>query len=179
MSTPLMIGSKVSFLKDIGQGTILKIENDQFLIRDENGFENWYNQDEIVPRMQVSDEKLLADNAIHKRMGEKHPAIKPKFKKKIVESKIDLHMENLVSSHKGMTNHEILLIQLSHFKQFLQRTELDKVSRIVVVHGLGTGKLKAEIQTIIKDIKGAEMFDADYLTYGQGASIIERRYNIR
>ena len=51
-----------------------------------------------------------------------------------------------------------------------------RIPQFIVVHGKGTGKLKSEIQNLVRDIKGAEMFDADYM---QRASIIEQKYNIR
>lgn len=179
MSTHLKPGSKVSFLNDVGQGKIIEAKDGRFLVEDENGFDHWYFPKDLVPLMNVSESQLLGKSELHRKNLEFSDSPTSVQKKGIVERKIDLHMENLVDSHKGMTNHEILLTQIRHFKRFLTVAEKEKVGRLIIVHGQGTGKLKSEIRGIVNDIKGAEMFDADYLTYGQGASVIERKYNIR
>ncbi len=179
MSTHLKLGDKVSFLNEVGRGVIIEAKDGRFLVEDEHGFENWYFPQNLVPVMNVSDHQLIGKSELHSKnrlTSESSPSIQ---KKGVVERKIDLHMENLVESQNGMTNHDILLTQIRHFKQFLARTEKEKIGRLIVVHGQGTGKLKAELRDIVRDIKGAEMFDADYLSYGQGASVIERKYNVR
>ena len=48
---------------------------------------------------------------------------------------IDLHIENLIESHRGMNNSEILNIQMMHFRRFLN-TSISKQHRKIVVKSI-------------------------------------------
>jgi dsDNA-specific endonuclease/ATPase MutS2 len=179
MANRLKVGDKVSFLSETGHGTILEIQNNQAKVEDESGFLYWYTIDDLVAFMSVTDQNLFETKF------EKFEDIpKPRSKENNIQEqteewKIDLHMENLVDYHGLMTNHEIVLTQLSHFNKFLKEAEKARINKMIVIHGVGSGKLKAEIKSIVQGIKGAEMYDADYQKNGAGASIIERKYNVR
>lgn len=176
MRSRLTLGSKVSFLKDTGSGIILAIQDGEYLVEDEHGFENWHDLSDLVPTMIVTDEKLFANNNSIQKNIEDIPLNTTTVVNAEKEWRIDLHLENLLDNSKGMTNHEIVTLQLLHFKGFLKKAEQARAGRLTVVHGVGKGKLKGEIQQIVRGINGAEMFDADY---HQGSSIIERKYNVR
>ncbi|MFA7272992.1 MAG: hypothetical protein WC044_03950 [Crocinitomicaceae bacterium] len=176
----LKTGSKVRFLHEVGSGIILKINDKTAVLLDENGFEMEYPIHLLVPQMSASEDELL--KAVSNQGKINIPLKKDLFTKKRKgeqEWKVDLHMENLTDTHRNMTNHEIVTFQLNHFKAFLKTAENAKIGRLIVVHGVGSGKLKEEIKLLINGINGAEIFDADYTEYGMGASIIERKYNIR
>jgi|TARA_R110000737_G_scaffold161270_1_gene189147 nucleoside 2-deoxyribosyltransferase len=174
------IGETVRFLHEVGSGKILEIKSNSAILEDENGFEMEYPFSQLVPSMQASEDELLGKVESQSKINLtiKKPLFTPKYKGE-KEWKLDLHMENLTDSHKNMTNHEILTVQLNHFKKFIKTAEEAKVGRMVIVHGVGTGKLKNEILQLVRGINGAELFDADYSEYGRGASILERKYNIR
>ena len=174
MENILKIGDKVSFLHATGRGVVKEILNLEYRVEDEFGFDNWHRAEELVPLMQVSDKELFA--SLSNKEGESQKKDKLFSKPPQEEWKIDLHLENLVDSHRDMTNHEIVTLQLRHFKSYLQKVRNARIHQFIVVHGKGTGKLKSEIQDLVRDINGAEMFDADYM---QGASVIEQKYNIR
>lgn len=170
------IGNKVSLLHETGQGIIRQIAGDRVLVEDEMGFENWYAKNEIVPIMSVSDDDLFSQTDILLKKSEQALSKSKAEFKNDAEWTIDLHMENLTESHNGMSNYEILQIQLAHFNRFLKKAEEAKIGRLIVVHGRGTGKLKSEIKLIVNALKGTEIYDADL---SRGASIIERKYNWR
>lgn len=174
------IGDHIRFLNEVGSGIVLEIKSSTVIVEDENGFEMEYPKSLLVPIMSASEDELLNKVGDQSKINIsiKKPLFTPK-KKGESEWKIDLHMENLVDSHKNLTNHEIVTIQLNHLKKFIKTAETARIGRMVVVHGVGSGKLKSEIVQIINGINGAEIYDADYSEYGQGASIIERKYNIR
>ena len=174
------IGDRVSFISEVGSGVVLEVKSSTIILEDENGFEMEYPMSLLVPSMNVSEEELLGkmEHQSKVNLTVKKTIFTPKRNSE-AEWKIDLHMENLVDSHRNMTNHEIITVQLNHFKRFITSAEKAKIGRLVIVHGVGTGKLKSEISAIVKGINGAEIFDGDYSEYGRGASVIERRYNIR
>ncbi|MEM6963569.1 MAG: Smr/MutS family protein [Bacteroidota bacterium] len=86
-------------------------------------------------------------------------------------NEIDLHIENLSSSFSGLSNAEILRIQLAHFDSFLEKALKIGVSRIFVIHGLGKGKLKNEIATRLIQHPHVKTFKNEYHPkYGFGAT---------
>ena len=65
-------------------------------------------------------------------------------------SVVDLHMEKLSDDFKHMSNFEILSIQLHEFQKWYDLAVAHKQASLVVIHGVGTGKLRDEIHEILK-----------------------------
>lgn len=95
-----------------------------------------------------------------------------KQKIKDLTREIDLHIEELIDSHSGLTNAQILAIQLEHFEKELQYCLSNGIKKLIVIHGVGNGKLKTEITAILKTVDDVEFFDASYKDYGFGATEI-------
>ncbi len=89
---------------------------------------------------------------------------------KDLTKEIDLHIEELVDSHSGLTNGEILSIQLERFEKEIQYCLSNGIKKLIVIHGVGNGKLKSEIVSILKTIDDIEFYDASYKDYGYGAT---------
>lgn len=83
---------------------------------------------------------------------------------------IDLHIDELVDSHKNLTNYEIMSIQLERFEKELQYCMSNGIKKLILIHGVGNGKLKQEIISILKTVDDIEYFDASYKEYGYGAT---------
>ncbi|HWY39148.1 MAG TPA: DUF2027 domain-containing protein [Bacteroidia bacterium] len=89
----------------------------------------------------------------------------------MIEKEIDLHAENLLGSFKHMSNHEILQVQLKHFQKNLEEAIANHYYKIVFIHGVGNGRLKQEIHTILKNYsKEVSVKDGSYKKYGYGAT---------
>ncbi len=132
--------------------------------------------------LQNASEKINApleiNNTLTKQVERK---IKENFNKQLpekhhhfyIEDTIDLHIENLIDSHKGMTNAEIITIQLRHFRKALDEAIVHKLPKFTVVHGIGKGKLKAEIWIILKQYGAVRSFANEYHPrFGFGATEI-------
>ncbi|MBM3412701.1 MAG: Smr/MutS family protein [Bacteroidetes bacterium] len=90
---------------------------------------------------------------------------------------VDLHIENLLTDWKGLSNFEILQIQLSHFEKMVERTIRNQHPTLVVIHGIGEGKLKNEIHQLLRQYKEVFSFDNQYHPrFGQGATTIQFQY---
>ncbi len=87
-----------------------------------------------------------------------------------LEKEVDLHIEELVDNSSGMSNHEMLNIQLERFEKELDKAIESGAKKIVFIHGVGNGRLKHEIQTILKGMKGVNFQDGSYKLYGFGAT---------
>lgn len=86
---------------------------------------------------------------------------------------IDLHIENLIANYSGMSNSEIIKIQLQHFDKFMQKAYRLGVPKVFVIHGIGKGKLRDEIATKLLQEYTISTFKNDYHPkYGFGATEI-------
>ena len=86
------------------------------------------------------------------------------------EREVDLHIEELVDNSRGMSNGEIVQVQLNHFQRELDSAIAQHLHKIVFIHGVGTGKLKNDIHQILKSYTNIRFHDASYGKYGFGAT---------
>lgn len=111
-------------------------------------------------------------------MAEKEEKINQKDKK-ISETKpdieeVDLHIHEIVEDYSGLSEGEILKIQLNRFYDALDKAVNENIRKIVFIHGLGNGKLKHEIRKAI-DTKYPDLTyqDASFKEYGFGATLVK------
>ncbi len=92
-------------------------------------------------------------------------------------SVVDLHIEKLTENWKGLSNFEILTIQLSNFEKYYQLAIAHHQPNLIVIHGVGTGKLRNEIHGILKLKKEVKSFANQYHSnFGFGATEIYFQY---
>jgi hypothetical protein len=92
-------------------------------------------------------------------------------------SVIDLHIEKLTSDWKRLTNFEILSRQLSTFEKYYNLALAHHQPNLIVIHGIGTGKLREEIHEILKSKKEVKSFVNQYHhNFGFGATEIFFQY---
>lgn len=98
------------------------------------------------------------------------PPAQPKYE-------LDLHIEMLVKEWRGLKNIEILAIQLNEFVHYLELAIVHHQHSMIVIHGVGKGKLKEEIHAILRDTPEVERFVNEYHPrYGYGATEIFFRH---
>jgi len=87
------------------------------------------------------------------------------------EKEIDLHTDAFLVDTNGLNATDILLLQLERFRKSLDRAIMSGQKMLLVVHGVGKGKLKKEIENILRDNEHVVDFhDASYPKYGYGAT---------
>ena len=92
-------------------------------------------------------------------------------------SVIDLHIEKITDSWKGLTNFEIITIQLKEFEKWYDLAVAHHQPDLIVIHGVGKGKLKDEIHDILKTKKDVKYFVNQYdPRFGYGATEIFFQY---
>jgi hypothetical protein len=89
---------------------------------------------------------------------------------KSLEKEVDLHIEELIKNPDNISSHEKLSIQLEKFEKELDAAMANNFRKITFIHGVGNGRLKQEIITTLKSIKGLSYQDAPYKIYGFGAT---------
>ncbi|MCK4562000.1 MAG: Smr/MutS family protein [Flavobacteriaceae bacterium] len=165
------IGDKIGLINDTLSGIIIKMDKHHITLECDEGFTYNCKPNEII-QLKNFDEALSNKN-IHNSITEKGNVIpknnKSRDLKKSSVLEIDLHMHQLIDSEKGMTNFEMLSIQLAAAKKKLEFAITKKAQRVVFIHGIGEGVLKNELHLMLKKYP-VEIFEASYTNYGQGAT---------
>lgn len=98
----------------------------------------------------------------------KQPSVRPGTF--INEKEVDLHIEELVNDFRGLTNGEMVKIQLERFSKEMDNAMKNHFSRIIFIHGVGNGRLKQEIRKELRAYPGIAFRDGDHTKYGYGAT---------
>lgn len=92
-------------------------------------------------------------------------------------SVVDLHIEKLSDNWRNMTNYEILGLQLKTFEKYYELALAHIQPSLIVVHGLGTGRLRDEIHDLLRLRKEVKSFVNQYHPqFGYGATEIFFQY---
>src|SRR5665647_2171387 len=109
--------------------------------------------------------------------GQLYDVSRVKQKLEPARSVVDLHIEKLTDNWKGLSNFEILTIQLSNFEKYYNLAIAHRQPNLIVIHGVGTGKLRNEIHEILKTKREVKSFANQYHTnFGFGATEIFFQY---
>lgn len=85
------------------------------------------------------------------------------------EAEVDLHISTLRDNYEGLSNHEILQIQVSYFDRSLESAILNNYAKVIYIHGIGNGILKASLINRLKEYEDIEFRNAAFARYGNGA----------
>lgn len=86
---------------------------------------------------------------------------------------IDLHIEKITNHYQHLSNFEILTLQLKEFEKWYDIAVANRLTSFIVIHGVGTGKLKEELHEILKTKPEVKNFINQYDSrFGYGATEI-------
>lgn len=130
-----------------------------------------------VPRR----ETVIDGNRLREAMKEKKAADNPR--RRVVRKRtraerradgiivVDLHITELVDTTRGLSNADMLNLQIDKFSQIMDENLKNKGQKIVFIHGKGEGVLR---NAILKELnhryKGHDVQDASFREYGFGAT---------
>lgn len=100
-----------------------------------------------------------------------------KSRKDEVVMEIDLHIEKLVPNKRGMSNYDILTLQTETAQRQLEFAMRNRIPKIVFIHGVGEGILKAELDFLLGRYDTITFQDANYQKYGLGATEVYIKQN--
>lgn len=183
------IGDRVKFLNEVGGGVVISTGADRVLVEDEHGFEWEMALSDVVAESPHLENKYhLADTQIDLKRSVDMPQSLAEAKEaeilqfvsahgKKTYLEIDLHINELVDRTAHLTNHQMVTIQLDHFKRLLTLAKKQKYQKLVFIHGVGEGVLRSEIRQLLSKIENCDFYDADYEKYGKGATEVKLWYN--
>ena len=92
-------------------------------------------------------------------------------------SVVDLHIEKLTNNWKHLSNFEIMSMQLNEFEKQMDLAIAHYQPSIIMIHGVGIGKLKDEIHEVLKSKREVKNFYNKYdPRFGYGATEIFFQY---
>ena len=180
------VGDKVRFLNEVGEGRVIEIlSSNNVLVENQDGFDYAYAVSDLVSTAPKEDYKLegieLVESVNEKVQAESKSKKLDEFHKKFnhlekinkEEHEIDLHIEELIDSHRGMSNSQILSVQMANFNRELNVAMRQGSKKLIAIHGVGEGVLRAEIRKEIHyNYPEFQTHDANYKKYGYGATEI-------
>lgn len=167
------IGDRVEVLDEAIKGTVQEIEGDMVTLMTKDGFPMKFAAKDLVKiqgKISVSNievSQIMEEKEVPRR--KKAVSKKPK-ERNLPKMEVDLHIHQLVRSTKGLTNFDMLNIQLETAKRRLDFAIQKRIQKVVFIHGVGEGVLKDELQYLFNKYDNLKYYDADYQKYGLGAT---------
>jgi len=168
------IGKQVAVLDDTLKGVIVNIENQIIDIQDSDGMIYQYNQNELViideDQYQLSKYSDINNSLLNDKIQDqiKKPSSFKKDKNEVI-LEVDLHINQLIKSTKGLDNFDMLSLQIDTAKRKIEYAISKRISKIVFIHGVGEGVLKSELHYLLGRYP-VRFYDASYQKYGLGAT---------
>jgi len=171
------IGDHVSVLDDDMDGVVSVINGDKITIETTDGFTMTYFVNQLVKNLNSSDlsGRIKSFNA-QRIQQEKEVPLKHKQptavrqKGEIPPPEFDLHIEKLVKNPKMMSNYQILNLQIETAQRHIEFALRNRIPKIVFIHGVGEGVLKADLDAMLSRYDQITFQDANYQKYGVGAT---------
>ncbi len=180
------IGDKVSVLDEAVNGVVVSIKNTEITIETEDGFPMTYFVNELIKNNNTSDlNNFNRSDALLKKNNDLQPSRKQKELQKKFENvergvpEFDLHIEKLTNNFKGMSNYDILTLQMETAKRHVDFAIRNRIPKIVFIHGVGEGILKSELDFMLHRYEQISFQDANYQKYGLGATEIYFKQNTK
>lgn len=84
---------------------------------------------------------------------------------------VDLHIEKLLDNTSGLSNADMLLLQMKEFRRVMDENVRKPGQKLVIIHGKGDGVLRKNILQELKyRYKNCSSQDASFREYGYGAT---------
>lgn len=133
-------------------------------------------KNDVPQRQMVVDSSMLEQAMREKRQADKperRRVEKHQHAKKGTIIEVDLHIGALLDTTAGLSNGDMLEVQLGEFRKTLDANIRNKGQKIVFIHGKGEGVLrKAILDELKRKYKNCEAQDASFREYGFGATLV-------
>jgi hypothetical protein len=170
-------GDKVSVLDEAVDGVVLSVKDKIITIETVDGFVMSFASNELIKIGETTNLmegiKGFNINEVSKEKEIPKPRSFVKEKKdknELPVPEFDLHIEKLVPNKRGMSNYDILTLQSETAKRHIEFAIRNRIPKIVFIHGVGEGVLKAELDFLLGRYDNIVFQDANYQKYGSGAT---------
>ena len=102
---------------------------------------------------------------------DRHGSIPP------IRTVVDLHIEKLADDWKHLSPAAMLDLQIKTFERHYEQAVMHHQSNLIIIHGVGTGRLRDEIHDLLRHKKEVKSFVNQYHpSFGYGATEIYFQY---
>lgn len=169
------IGNTVEVIDDAIKGKVIAVEKNNITIETDDGFPMQFHPSELVLVEEnlashitnYSIQKAVKDKETPKR---KQATARPRKERDAPKMEVDLHIHQLTNQYKGLSNYDMLTLQLDTAKRQLEFAISKRIQKVVFIHGVGAGVLKEELKYLFGRYDNVSFYDADYQKYGLGAT---------
>lgn len=181
-------GDYVQVLDEDEEGVVINIIGEEVTVETKDGFLLTYKPKEllkVVKEDEVDMRSASTRSSVSEALQDKVDPIKRSFTKDKRSRKdefileVDLHIEKLTKDFKRMDKHDMLTLQLDTARGQVEFAIRNRIPRIVFIHGVGEGILKAELEYLFSRYPEIVAEDANYQKYGVGATQIYFKQNVR
>ena len=158
-------GDRVRFKDAAGSAVVTRVEGITVYVEDSFGFEHGYEEHELIPYQTMEVDHIQVKD-------EKRKIAQPAAQQ-VDRLIIDLHSHELIESTSGWTKYEILNYQLDRARQTVSEAKRRKVSKVLIIHGKGSGRLKDEVHQMLSRMGGLNYYFADFADGGYGATEVQ------
>ena len=179
------VGDLVEAIDDAIKGQVIKIVGSTIYVLGDDGFEFQFQNHELIKIETEINIGSFSDKSISQIRQEKEsdkksqPRLTKPKKRHQPTFVVDLHIHHLTDSTKGMTNFDMLNLQLDTARQQLEFAIKKRMPKMVFIHGVGQGVLRQELETILRRYNNVSFYDADYKDYGLGATEVKIFQNVK
>jgi dsDNA-specific endonuclease/ATPase MutS2 len=184
MNEKFELGDKVAVLDEAIEGEVVAVKNNEIFIKTTDDFVMTFFVNELVKLQKTSDlNNLFSSKSISEVLKDKKEPVKRSFTKEKKSKKeefvmeVDLHIEKLVQNFRGMSNFDILNIQMDTVKHKLEFAIKNRLPKMVLIHGVGEGVLKSEIEFFLSRYDSVVFQEANFQKYGFGATEVYIKQN--
>ncbi len=168
------IGNHVAVIDDTVKGKVIEVNGNQIIIQTDDGFNYHCKTNELIL---IGDLESHLNNDNFLEFINENEESKPKMtiikkdslKNQAPPMEVDLHIHHLTNTTRGMSNFDMLTLQIKTAEQQLKFAISKKIQRVVFIHGKGEGVLKEELNFLFKKYP-VKHYEASFLKYGQGAT---------
>ncbi len=161
------IGDRVSFIDEPGGGIVRSVKSGQVLIETDEGFEEWVASDILIRRGDLPIKEVVQKD----QKGQRQKTVLKREKSDYLE--VDLHIHELVEYSKHLSNYQMLQMQLHEAEKAIAKARRAFVKKVILIHGVGEGKLRTELHQMLAGMERLNFYDADFNRYGAGATEVE------
>ncbi|GHT63468.1 mannonate oxidoreductase [Bacteroidia bacterium] len=145
---------------------------------------DFFDDEALIFPLVVNDsatrEMLVSASDLQEAMTQKteadsprHQLLPAKKEKPAPILEVDLHINELLDSTQGLSNADILNVQLDLFRKTMEENKAKKGQKIVFIHGKGEGVLRNAVLSELKaKYKNFPVQDASFREYGFGATLV-------
>jgi len=182
MKDSFKVGQTVAVLDDTIKGIVTQVNGYEITIVGSDGFSLTYTAPELVLIKEDQKEFSKYIDIKHDVLIEKEQSSVKKRSVKRPKSReqppleVDLHINQLAKSTRGLSNHDMLTLQLDTARRQLEFAIKKKIQRVVFIHGVGEGVLQKEIEFLLGRYN-VSVQPASFQKYGFGATEVYIYHN--